>query len=36
MYKGKVLQPDVFVFIMQVVCDNGQVFTSKGNVTLLR
>jgi gliding motility-associated-like protein len=36
MYKGKVLQPDVFVFIMQVICDNGQVFTSKGNVTLLR
>jgi gliding motility-associated-like protein len=35
-YKGKALQPDVFVFVMQVICDNGQVFTSKGNVTLLR
>ena len=35
-YKGKALQPDVYVFIIEVVCDNGQIFASKGNVTLLR
>jgi gliding motility-associated-like protein len=35
-YKGKVLQPDVYVFLIEVVCDNGQIFASKGNITLLR
>ncbi len=35
-YKGNALQPDVYVFLIEVVCDNGQVFTSKGNITLLR
>ncbi len=36
MYKGKALQPDVYVFLLEVICDNGQVFTNKGNITLLR
>ncbi len=35
-YKGKALQPDVYVFLIEVVCDNGQIFASKGNITLLR
>jgi gliding motility-associated-like protein len=35
-YQGKVLHPDVYVFVMEVVCDNGVVISSKGNITLLR
>lgn len=35
-YKGKALQADVYVYLMELVCDNGQIFTNKGNVTLLR
>ena len=35
-YNGKVLQPDVYVFVVDVVCENGTVLTSKGNITLLR
>ena len=35
-YKGNMLQPDVYVFLIEVMCDNGDIFTSKGNVTLLR
>lgn len=35
-YKGNTLQPDVYVFVIEVICENGDVFTSKGNVTLLR
>ncbi len=34
-YKGDVLQPDVYVYIIDVLCDNGNTITSKGNVTLL-
>jgi len=35
-YKGNALQPDVYVYIAEVLCDNGTVITTKGNVTLLR
>jgi gliding motility-associated-like protein len=35
-YKGKALQADVYVFIAEVECENGEIITSKGNVTLLR
>ncbi len=35
-YNGNALQPDVYVFIAEVLCDNGTVIHSKGNVTLLR
>jgi hypothetical protein len=32
-----VLQPsDVYVYAIEVICDNGVVITTKGNVTLLR
>ena len=35
-YSGAVLQPDVYVFIVEVLCENGTVLFNKGNVTLLR
>lgn len=34
--KGTLASPDVFVYIIQVVCGNGQELTFKGDVTLLR
>ncbi len=35
-YKGKLAAPAVFVFYLDVVCGDGQEFSKKGNVTLLR
>ena len=35
-YNGKALQPDVYVFIAEILCDNGSVISSRGNITLLR
>ncbi len=35
-YKGKLLTPDVYVYTMDVICDNNVIFNLKGNVTLLR
>ncbi len=35
-FKGQKLTPDVYVYIIEVVCDNNQIFTLKGNVTLLK
>ena len=35
-YKGKILQPDVYIYVAEIVCENGQVLMSKGNITLLR
>lgn len=35
-YNGKALQPDVYIFLAEILCDNGTVINSKGNVTLLR
>ena len=35
-YKGKQLPSDVFVYMMQVVCNNNSTLTFKGNITLLR
>lgn len=35
-YKGNALQPDVYVYLVDVLCDNGTIISSKGNVTLLR
>ncbi len=34
-YKGKMLQPDVYIYVAEIVCENGQVLMSKA-VTLLR
>jgi gliding motility-associated-like protein len=35
-YKNGKLTPDVYVYIVDVVCSNNTVFTLKGNVTLIR
>ncbi|MCL6524216.1 MAG: PKD domain-containing protein [Thermoflavifilum sp.] len=35
-FKGEALPPDVYVYVTEMVCDNGEVFQIKGNVTLLR
>ena len=35
-YSGKAVTPDVYVFIAEILCDNGGVITTKGNITLLR
>ena len=35
-YKSQKLLPDVFVYIMDVVCDNNTTLTFKGNVALIR
>jgi gliding motility-associated-like protein len=36
MFNGQKASPDVYVYIMEILCENGQVFPVKGNVTLLR
>lgn len=35
-YKGKLMSPDVFVYLIEVICDNNVIVTLKGNVTLLQ
>ena len=35
-YKGNVLSPDVFVYVLQVVCENNSILTFKGNIALLK
>ncbi len=35
-YKGQKLSPDVFVYMIDVLCSNNQIQELKGNVTLLR
>lgn len=35
-YKGKPAQQDVYVYIIEFVCDNGQIVPFKGNVMLIR
>jgi len=35
-YKGKALSPDVFVYVLQVICDNNSVLTFKGNIALIK
>jgi gliding motility-associated-like protein len=34
--KGVLAAPDVYVYTVEVVCDNGDVFFHKGNTTLLK
>ncbi len=33
---GKKVPPDVYTFVIDVICDNGQVVSQNGNVTLLK
>ncbi len=35
-FKGQTLSPDVYVYVMEFLCDQNNIFTMKGNVTLLR
>lgn len=35
-YNSALVSPDVFVYKVDVVCENNQVFSLKGNVTLIR
>ena len=35
-YKGKQLSPDVFVYVMQVVCENNSTLSYNGNVALIK
>jgi gliding motility-associated-like protein len=35
-YKGQVLSPDVFLYICDILCENNQVITVKGDITLLQ
>ncbi len=35
-FKGKQLSPDVFVYMLQVVCDNNSTLVFKGNIALIR
>ncbi|RFS24620.1 PKD domain-containing protein [Chitinophaga silvatica] len=35
-FKGQPLNPDVFVYYVEIVCDKGEVTLIKGNVTLIK
>lgn len=35
-YNGKLQTPDVYVYVMEVQCENGVIIPIKGNITLLR
>ena len=35
-YKGKKLDPDVFVYMIDILCENNTVLTYKGNVALIQ
>lgn len=35
-HKGKIASPDVYIYTLEVVCNNNTIFNEKGNVTLMR
>jgi gliding motility-associated-like protein len=35
-FRGRPLPPDVYAYYLEVVCGDGETYTTKGNVTLLR
>lgn len=35
-YKGQNLSPDVYVYMVDIVCDNSSILTLKGNVALIK
>ena len=35
-YNGKVLNSDVYTYIIEIICENSQVLTYKGNITLIQ
>lgn len=36
MYKGKMYEPEVFVYYLEAVCSSGELLAKKGNITLIR
>jgi gliding motility-associated-like protein len=36
MVRGKPAESDAYIYIIEVICDNGQIIPIKGNVTLIR
>ena len=34
-FKGMKLEPDVFIYIMDIICDNNSLLSYKGNITLI-
>ncbi len=35
-YNGNAVLPDVYVYMMEIVCENGSIIPVKGNITLLK
>ena len=35
-FKGKTASPDVYIYTMEILCENNTIIPVKGNVTLLR
>lgn len=35
-FKGQMLSPDVYVYMSEMICDNGEPMMMKGNITLIR
>ena len=35
-FKGKKLNPDVYVYIIEILCDNNTLLTYKGNIALIK
>lgn len=35
-YKGNVLSPDVYVYVMEVICQTGEQINLKGDITIIR
>jgi gliding motility-associated-like protein len=35
-YKGKLLNTDVYVYIIEIVCENSEILTYKGNIALVQ
>jgi gliding motility-associated-like protein len=35
-YNGTLLNADVYTYIIEIVCDNSQLLTYKGNITLIQ
>ena len=35
-YNGKQVPQDVYIYVMEVICENGELFSYKGNITLIR
>jgi gliding motility-associated-like protein len=35
-YKGEILPPDVFMYLLEVQCSNGELFKFKGDISLVR